>query len=330
MKKIILDIMGADNPPEVFIQGAVDASKMCDDEIILVGDEYAIQSSNAFTFADKSRFTIIHTSEYMTMEDNPVDVVRAKRNSSMALALKALADGKGDAVVSAGNTGALFSGSTVIVKPIEGVRRAAIAAVLPLKKPLLLLDSGANTIAGPELLEQFAYMGSAYYAKLFGVEAPTVGLLNNGAEEHKGTPGVQEAYKLLSKADLNFIGNIEGKDVPHAKCDVVVTDGFTGNIVLKFTEGMGSFMMSTLKEMFMSSPSGMMAAGLVKKQVGELKTRFSASEYGGAPLLGISKPVIKAHGNSDAKAIKNAILKASTYASEGVIELIAEKIPKQI
>lgn len=326
--KIILDIMGADNPPEVFIEGAVQASRVFDGEIVLVGDEYAIKSSNAYTSVDKNRFSIIHTSEYMTMNDNPVDVVRAKKDSSMALSLKALANGEGDAVVSAGNTGALFSGSTVIVKTIDGVRRAAIGAVLPLKKPLLLLDSGANTIAGPELLEQFAYMGSAYYSKLFSVESPAVGLLNNGAEEHKGTPAVQEAYKLLSKADINFVGNIEGKDVPHAKCDVVVTDGFTGNILLKMTEGMGSFMMSTLKEMFMSSPSGMMAAGLVKRQIGDLKTRFSASEYGGAPLLGISKPVIKAHGNSDAKAIKNAILKAHTYASEGVIELIGQKIPK--
>ncbi len=326
--KIILDIMGADNPPETIIQGAVDACKVCNDEIILVGDEYAIQSSNAFTFADKSRFTIIHTSEYMTMEDNPVDVVRAKRNSSMALALKALAEGKGDAVVSAGNTGALFSGSTVIVKPIDGVRRAAIAAVLPLKKPLLLLDSGANTIAGPELLEQFAYMGSAYYSKLFGVKEPAVGLLNNGTEEHKGTPTAQEAYKLLSGADINFIGNIEGKDLPHGGCDVVVTDGFTGNIVLKFAEGMGTFMMSTLKGIFTSSPSGMMAAGLLKRQTDDMRVRFSPSEYGGAPLLGLSKPVVKAHGNSDAKAIKNAILKASAYASGGVIEMISEKLPK--
>ncbi len=326
--KIILDVMGADNPPEVFVQGAVEACKSYKGEIVLVGDEYAIKSSNAYTGVDTDRISIIHTNEYMTMEDNPVDGLRAKRNSAMALPLKALADGQGDAVVRAGNTGALFSGSAYTVKTIEGVRRAAIAAILPLKKPLLLLDSGANTVAGPELLEQFAYMGSAYYSKLFGVENPTVGLLNNGTEEHKGTPAVQETYKLLENADLNFIGNIEGKDIPHAKCDVVVTDGFTGNIVLKFTEGMGSFMMSTLKEMFMSSPSGMMAAGLVKRQVGELKTRFSASEYGGAPLLGISKPVIKAHGNSDAKAIKNAILKASTYASAGVIELIAQKIPK--
>ncbi len=326
--KIILDVMGADNPTEEFIKGAADAARVCDDEIILVGDEYAIKSSNAYTEIDKSRFSILHTSEYMTMEDNPVDVVRTKKNSSMALALKALANGEGDAVVSAGNTGALFSGSTVIVHPIEGVRRAAIATVLPLARPLLLLDAGANTVAGPELLEQFAYMGSAYYSKLFGVARPTVGLLNNGAEEHKGTPTVQQAHQLLKKANINFIGNVEGKDVPHAKCDVVVTDGFNGNIVLKFTEGMGTFMMSTLKQILTSSPSGMMAAGLLKRQLSELKTRFSASEYGGAPLLGISKPVIKAHGNSDATAVKNAILKARTYASEGVIELIEKTVPK--
>lgn len=326
--KIILDIMGADNPPSEFINAAVTALDEVDCEIILVGDQKTVEENEAYKKADKSRISVVHTDEVITMEDHPTDVLRAKRNCSMATGLKMLANGEGDAMVSAGNTGALFSGATVIVKPIEGVRRAAIAAVLPLKKPVLLLDSGANVVAGAELLEQFAVMGAVYYSCMFGVENASVGLLNNGTEEHKGTAAVADAYRLLKASDLNFVGNIEGKDIPLGKCDVVVTDGFTGNIVLKYTEGMGSMVFSMLKEMLTANPAAKFSALLLKDSLHDMKKRFSSSDTGGAPFIGISKPVIKAHGNSDATAIKNAIVKASEYARLGVTELIAQKIAK--
>ena len=235
-----------------------------------------------------------------------------------------LENGEGDAFVSAGNTGALLAGATLLVRRIKGIRRAAIATVLPFPEPILLMDSGANLTVTPDDLEQFAYMGSFYMEKMHGLRTPRIGLLNNGTEHTKGLPLQIETHARLSEnPDLNFIGNVEGKELPFSPCDVLLTDGFTGNIVLKYTEGMGKFMLKTLKGLFTQNAMTKMAALTMKNQINVLKKQFDASTYGGAPLLGISKPVIKAHGSSDARALKNAILQTISFLTTGMNREIA-------
>lgn len=322
--KIILDVMGADKPVEEFVEGACLAVKEFGCEMILVGDEIQILSAFGEKGLEMDNIEIIDALQTVTMEDNAMSVVREKSGSSMNLGLKALAEGKGDAFVSAGNTGALLAGATFIVRRIRGLR-AAIGTILPLAKPVLLVDSGANINVTPENLEQFAKMGAIYMERLHGIKHPTVGLLNNGAEETKGTDLHREAYKRLTDTELNFIGNIEGRDIPFAKADVIVTDGFTGNVVLKLCEGFGKFMTEQLKALFKSNVFGMASAAVMQKAIKAFKKKFDASEYGGAPLLGISKPVIKAHGSSDAKAVKNAIKQAIYYVNTGIIVEIARQ-----
>ena len=319
--KIILDVMGGDKDVSEFVKGAVMAKAEYDAEIVLVGDEAKISEALAKENA-KGDFEIIHTPDAIKMEDNPLSIRREHRNSSMALALKMVAGGEGDAVVSAGNTGALFIGATGYVHCAEGVRRAALASVIPMQKPVLLLDCGANAEVTPAFLVQFAHLGSIYMKRVMGIENPRVGLLNNGAEAHKGTPIYKEAHALLSaEKGIHFVGNIEGKDVPFDKCDVLVCDGFAGNILLKTIEGTSKFVMKQFSGIF-SGLVGKLAGAMVLKKAKALKKRFDAKEYGGAPFLGIAKPIIKAHGNSDARAIKNAIRQAIAYAETGVIEEI--------
>ena len=316
--KIILDVMGGDKEVSEFVRGAVWAKAEYDAEITLVGDEEKIKEALA---AEKSEgmFEIVHAPDVITMEDNPLSIRREHRDCSMATALKMVASGKGDAVVSAGNTGALFIGATGYVHCAEGVRRAALASVIPMQKPLLLLDCGANAEVTPAFLVQFAHLGSIYMNRVLGVENPRVGLLNNGAEAHKGTPIYKEAHALLAKEEgIRFVGNVEGKDVPFDACDVLVCDGFAGNILLKTIEGTSKFVMKQFSGIF-SGVIGKLAGVMVLKKAKNLKKRFDAKEYGGAPFLGIAKPVIKAHGNSDAKAIKNAIRQAIAYVKTDVI-----------
>lgn len=319
--KIILDVMGGDKDVLEFVKGAILAKAEYNAEIVLVGDEAKISEALAQENA-KAGFEIVHTADAITMEDNPLSIRREHRNSSMALALKMIAGGEGDAMVSAGNTGALFIGSTGYVHCAEGVRRAALASIIPMEKPLLLLDCGANAEVTPAFLVQFAHLGSIYMKRVMGIENPRVGLLNNGAEAHKGTPIYKEAHALLSaEKGIHFVGNIEGKDVPFDKCDVLVCDGFAGNILLKTIEGTSKFVMKQFSGIF-SGLFGKLAGAMVLKKAKALKKRFDAKEYGGAPFLGIAKPIIKAHGNSDARAIKNAIRQAIAYAETGVIEEI--------
>ena len=316
--KIILDVMGGDKDVLEFVRGAVWARAEYGEDIVLVGDEAKISEALAKENV-KEGFEIVHASDVITMEDNPLSIRREHRNSSMATALKMVASGGGDAVVSAGNTGALFIGATGYVHCAEGVRRAALASIIPMENPLLLLDCGANAEVTPAFLVQFAHLGSIYMKRVMGVENPRVGLLNNGAEAHKGTPIYKEAHVLLSEEQgIRFVGNIEGKDIPFDKCDVLVCDGFAGNIVLKTIEGTSKFVLKKFSSIF-SGVFGKLAGAMVLKKAKGLKKRFDAKEYGGAPFLGISKPVIKAHGNSDAKAIKNAIRQAIAYAETGVI-----------
>lgn len=322
--KIIVDVMGGDKAPEETVKGVLWAMREFNATYILVGDREEIERIVTENDYDIRLFHIVDTKTYITMEDDPISVVRGKQDSSMAIGLRMLAEGQGDAFVSTGNTGALFTGATLIVRKIKGVLRAGIGSIIPLQNPVLLLDSGANIVVTEDNLEQFAVMGAAYMKKMYHIESPRVGLLNNGAEDCKGTPLQQSANKrLAANADINFVGNVEGNAVPFNTCDVLVTDGFTGNILLKGMEGLGKMLLGRLKQMFYSSPVTKVAALSMKKQIKEMKKEFDSSEHGGAPILGISKPVVKAHGSSDAKAFKNAIGQAIAYASSGVIYDVA-------
>ena len=251
----------------------------------------------------------------------------------MNVALTMLAEGKGDALVSTGNTGALFTGATLIVRKIKGIKRPAIASILPMSPPVLLLDSGANISVTPAYLEQFAIMGSAYMKNIMNIDSPRVGLLNNGEEEHKGTELQIETYKILRQSKtINFVGNIEGNRVMQNTCDVIVADGFTGNIFLKTLEGLGKMMLKTIKAALYSKIRTRAAGLLIKGEMQGIRKTFDAGEFGGAPILGISKPVIKAHGSSNAKAFKNAIRQAIAYCDtdisgdiEAALKIAAEK-----
>ena len=317
--RILVDAMSGDNAPLEILKGAsIAAKEYKEHKILLVGDQNIISHIAVTNEIDITGIEIIHADGVITMEDNPICVVRDKKNSSMSVGLKALSKGEVDAFVSAGNTGALITGATIIVKRILGINRPAIASVIPLTNPILLMDSGANLTVTSDNICQFAFMGAKYMEKIYGLDRPRVGQLNNGAEYNKGTALQVESYQLLSESGLNFVGNVEGKEIPFDVCDVIVADGYTGNIFLKTVEGMGKFLLKTLKELLMSNIATKLSA--LTMDTKELKHRFDASEHGGAPLLGISKPVIKAHGSSDANAIKNAVRQAIHFIESGVNE----------
>ena len=323
--RIIVDVMGGDNAPLETVKGVCAAAAEYKASYIIVGNEPEIKKIAEENNLDLRRFEIIHTETVIRMEDDPLSVVRAKSDSSMSMGLRLLAEGKGDAFVSTGNTGALFTGATLIVRKIKGIQRAALATILPVTPPLLLLDCGANVVVNDEYLEQFAVMGSAYMQKMFDLDQPRVGLLNNGAEECKGTELQIVAHQRLKACQrIRFVGNVEGSNIPNDVCDVLVTDGFTGNVVLKTVEGIGKLMMHSLKDIFYANTVTKMSALMIKKRLDDFKKSFDSTEYGGAPLLGISRPVIKAHGSSNAKAFKNAIRQAIAYAGSGVIYDIAD------
>ncbi len=323
--KILIDAMSGDFAPRETVKGAVLAAKEYPEaEIVLVGQEETIRRVAAEEELSLDGIGLAHADGILTMEDDPMSVTRANKDSSMSVALRMLADGA-DALVSAGNTGALHVGGTLIVRRIRGVKRPAIATIAPFDRPMLLLDSGANPVVDAENLVQWAAMGAFYMKKMYGIENPEVGLLNNGAESHKGTPTVIEAHKALTEEpSIRFIGNVEGKEIPTGKCDVLVADGFSGNIALKTIEGMGKYMFSELKTVFTASLATKLSFLAVKPKLKGLKKKFDASEHGGAPLLGLKKPVIKAHGSSDAAAIKNAVRQAIRYAESNIIADIAD------
>jgi glycerol-3-phosphate acyltransferase PlsX len=321
--KIIIDVMGGDRAPLELIRGALLAQKEFGEEVILVGDEAVIRHIASENELSLSGTRIVHAPSVIHMEDHALSVVREKNDSSMSIGLGLLAEGEGDAFVSAGNTGALIAGATLLVRRIKGIQRAGIATVLPFPTPCLLMDSGANLELSPFHFEQFAFMGSCYMEKVLGVPNPRVGLVNNGAEPTKGHQLEQDAYQQLSDAEINFIGNVEGRDIPFGVCDVLVTDGFTGNVLLKYTEGIGKFMLQTLKELFGANMLTRLSAVPLRGKLTELSHAYDASEYGGAPILGISKPVIKAHGSSDARAVKNAIGQAIAFSRSGINRDIA-------
>ena len=310
--------MSGDNAPLEIIKGAVEAAEAFEAEIVVVGDENIVSDIAVKNEIDISKLQIVNATSVITMEDKPMCVVREKKDSSMSVGLRMVANGEADAFVSAGNTGALITGATLIVKRILGINRPAIASVLPLANPVLLMDSGANLTVTSDNIMQFAFMGAKYMEKIYGIERPRVGQLNNGTEYNKGNALQVESYQLLSDSGINFVGNIESKEVPFGACDVLVCDGYTGNIVLKSIEGMSKFMMGILKDLLTTNLATQLSSLTMKEKLREIKHRFDASEHGGAPILGISKPVIKAHGSSDANAIKNAVRQAIYFVETGI------------
>ncbi len=330
--RIIVDIMSGDNAPYETLKGvceAADYDYARDVEFTLVGDENAIKRIASENKWDISRFDIKHTEVILDMHDEPMSVMKEKSDSSLGMGLRMLAGGEGDAFVSCGNTGALFCGSTLIVKRVKGIQRAAIGAILPLTKPFLLMDSGASVKVNEDYLHQFAIMGSTYMKAIYGIEKPRVGLVNNGAEDSKGGELQLAAYPKLKDSEfINFVGNVEGNQLAFAGCDVALTDGFVGNVVLKSIEGMGKLMSNEIKALFKSGIGGALAYLLMKKQVKKFRAKFDSAEHGGAPILGISKTVIKAHGSSKAKAFRNAIRQAIACEREGVVSIIEREAVK--
>lgn len=330
--RIILDAMGGDLGCEPVILGAVEARKTANAEYTLVGDES--QLWDVFTKHNLSTdgFTIVHAPDVVTMEDDPTRVVREKRQSSMAVGLGALKREEGDVFVSACNTGALLTGATLLVGRVRGVRRATLGVKLPTKKGkgVVLIDTGANAECTVEYLQQFALIGSAYAETYVGVENPRVALLSNGTEEHKGTALVKETHKLLAAMGeagiIRFVGNMEAREVLSGDADVVVCDGFSGNVLLKTIEGTASFLMSLIKGVFMSNLMTKIAALMVKSKIGELKSMLDYRSVGATPILGISHPVFKAHGASDAEAWASAIKSAMNYVNCGTAKRIEEKM----
>lgn len=322
--RIIVDAFGGDNAPLEVIKGAAAAVAEYGHTVILSGKEETIRKVAADNNISLNGMEFLDCDDVISMHDAPRSLMREHKNSSMAVGMRALAEGQGDAFVSAGSTGALLMGGTFIVKRIKGVSRAALAAIMPSDKgPVMLIDSGANVECRPSMLACFGQMGSIYMTEVIGGGKPArVGLLNVGTEDTKGGDLQKETFALLSKSDLNFVGNIEARQVPFGEADVIVADGFSGNVLLKSIEGTAELLLGKIKSIFKSNAVTMLAALLVKSKVGELKKSLSTEEHGGAPLLGIKKPVIKSHGNAKAGAIKNAIRVAAEFSAAGVIEKI--------
>ena len=320
--RIIVDAMGGDNAPLEIVRGAINAAKARGDlEIVLVGREAEVNAAATECGGLSGNVTVLNATEVIDMHDDPATAFKTKKDSSVTVGMNLVKNGEGDAFVSAGSTGALLSAGTLLIKRVRGIRRAAMAPVLPTATgKMVLIDCGANAECSVEYLVQFAYLGSFYASRALGLEKPRVGLLNIGAEDTKGDQLRIDTYKALKEAGdaghLNFIGNIEAKDAIKGGCDVLVADGFSGNILLKTVEGMGSFLGKEIKGMFMKSLTTKIAALMMKSGIAAFKDKLDPDSIGGTPFLGLTKPVIKAHGSSGARAIENAIYQA-VMAAEG-------------
>ena len=322
--KIIVDAMGGDNAPGEIVKGALAAHGKNGIEIVLVGREEDIWAAAAAAGGMKEGVQVVNAREVIEICDDPATAFKHKKDSSITVGLTMLKNGEGDAFVSAGSTGALLSAATLLVKRVKGIRRAALAPVIPTAGgQAVLIDCGANAECTVEYLLQFAYLGSFYANRVLGIEKPRVGLLNIGAEPSKGDTLRQEAWKALTAAGeagrLNFIGNIEAKDAVKGGCDVIVSDGFAGNVMLKTIEGVASFLGKEIKKMFLQSLKTKVAALLVKDGLKSFKEQMDPDKIGGTAFLGISRPVIKAHGSSGAAALENAVYQAASVAASGVI-----------
>ena len=327
--KIILDIYGGDNAPLAPLKGAEMAVKELGVEIIAVGNEAEMKEICENEKISTDGFTFVDAPLVMPVCAEPTSALKEYKESSLVKGLELLSKGEGDAYVGAGSTGAIVVAATLIVKRIKGIKRAALASVLPgMENDYMLLDLGANVECRPEMLNQFGMMGSVYMKSVVGIENPTVGLINIGVEESKGTELQKEAFALMQKADYNFIGNVEVRDVPAGACDVAVADGWTGNIVLKTIEGLGKGFGRMLKGMLMKNLFTKMSAVFLKDGIREFKGKMDSTKRGGAPLLGIAKPVIKAHGNSNPVAFKNAIKQAKIFVETDINGTISAAIAK--
>ena len=324
---IIVDAFGGDNSPIEVIKGCAMAVSEYDVNILLVGSKKKIEK-----IANENSILLYHidicdVEDVISMDEDPAEIMKSKNNSTMAKGLKLLAQGEGDAFISAGNSGALVMGATFIVKRIKGVKRCAFAPILPKNEGcFMLIDSGANVECRPDMLNQFGIMGSIYMEKVMGIKSPRVALANIGTEEHKGGTFQHEAYNYLKNSNINFIGNIEARDIPDNAGDVIVTDGFTGNIILKLYEGVAMTLMSKVKAVLTKNVKTKLAAAMILPEMKELKEQMDYNEYGGAPIMGLSKPVFKAHGNSTAVTFKNAIKVTMEYVSKNVINEIKEEV----
>ncbi len=326
--RVVVDAFGGDNAPLEIIKGAAIASKELGVDITLTGKKEEIENiikENGFEFFGE--LVIVDAPDVISMHDEPTSLLKAHKESSMAIAFKELSEDRADAFVSAGSTGAIVVGGTLLIKRIKGVKRPALAGLIPSPKGhYMLMDMGANAECRPEMLQQFGIMASVYLNKVENIDNPKIGLLNIGVEDTKGTELQTEAYKLLSQAPINFVGNVESREMPKGVCDGVITDGFTGNIALKLIEGTASTLFKLIKGALYKNIFNKLAALVIKKDLYALKSMMDSSEVGGAPLLGVRKPVIKAHGSSDAKAIKNAIRQAVVFTEKGVIETISANL----
>lgn len=324
---ILVDAMGGDNAPEAIVNGCLDAVSEADGfEILLIGDEGKIREILNKRSYDTSRIKIHHASEVITVEDTPTKAIKTKKDSSMVVGFKLLKEKKGDIFLSCGNSGALMTGALFILGRIKGVDRPAIGAIVPTKAGKgLIIDAGLNTVCKPVNYQQFGIMGSIYMKEMLGIENPKVGLLNIGAEVGKGNETLKQAYSLLSESNINFLGNVEGNDVALGKVDVVVCDGFTGNVLLKFYEGAGSYFYNLIKGIMLKNLKTKMAALMLKKDMKVLKKIMDADENGGAPILGVDGLVFKSHGSSNARTVKNVIIKASKFAETKALDKIRQE-----
>lgn len=333
--KILIDAMGGDNSPDEIIKGSVDATHEIESEIILVGNEKIINQKVKELYGKDSikelseKLSVKNAEEVIENCESPTEAIKKKKDSSMVVAFNMLKNGEGDAFVSAGSTGAFMAGGLLLVGRIKGIDRPALCPILPTYdgKGFMLIDSGANTNCRPINLLQFAKMGQIYMKNVMHVEDPKVGLLNIGAEEGKGNELMKESFERLSEdSDVNFYGNIEGRDMFDGLVNVVVTDGFTGNVALKTTEGIGAMVTKLLKEELMKNVWTKFLAALLKPALKRFKKRMDYSEYGGALLLGVKKPMVKCHGTANAKIVKFTLIQTENFAKNNVVESIEKSI----
>ncbi|PKM42670.1 MAG: phosphate--acyl-ACP acyltransferase [Firmicutes bacterium HGW-Firmicutes-8] len=329
--KIVVDAMGGDYAPIEIVKGAIEAAREFEIDIIFVGDEKKVKAELAKYDAGKLPVSVVHAPEVIEMGEPPAVALRKKKGSSIMIGTKLVIEGFGDAFVSAGNTGAVMGSSLLGFGRVKGIHRPAIASVFPtIKGFTMILDIGANAECDPQNLQQFAVMGNIYSSKILGVDEPKVGLLNIGEEETKGNPLYVEAFKLIKQSNLNFIGNIEGRDITGDVADVIVCDGFVGNVVLKFGEGLARDLMSMIKEELKKNIFVKIGAALVFSQAKGLRKKTDYAEYGGAPLLGVNGVCIICHGTSQARAVKNAIRVAKECVEINVVECIKKSIGERL
>lgn len=318
--------MGGDNAPQDIVKGCVEAVKQAQGfDVVLIGDKTKIEEILGDENLSNPRIKIHHASEVICAEDSPTRAIKSKKDSSMVVGFNLLKEKKGDIFISCGNSGALMTGALLILGRIKGVDRPAFPAVVPTKTgKCMIIDAGLNTVCKPINYQQFGVMGSIFMKEIYNIENPKVGLLNVGSEEGKGNEVIKQSYSLLEKSNINFIGNVEGSDILKGTADVVVTDGFVGNVALKTIEGAGSFMIGLIKNVFFKNLKTKLAALILKSDMKEIKKILDADEQGGALIIGVNGLVLKSHGNSNVKTIKNVVLKAHILAKTKIVETISE------